>query len=326
MGGPSKRSAWTATAPAWIPVALVAASALVPILRLPVLLTVAAVAGAALLRRPTLPPAGASVAWIAVLPIAVALAVGLLPDPAVANPGACDDLLAAPVVRRVAQAACVLGTVAVLARRMGGRRSLGIVMPPDRRVTLLALATPVLVPIFLVAGPLMAGPFFAEVVLGLRRRRRSSRRPFWPWPTRRWRRLPTAAPSSAGEPAAAPGRSDHRPGVDVRLRPPGVRRPGRRIAAVGRDRGGRPRRRRRRRPDAVSSSCRSPPTPPSTSPWPWHSPAGSPDRLAGRTSRHRGSLLPYRAAVAPATITHDGPASRHGAPRRRPKSRQGSAP
>ena len=167
MGGPSKRSAWTATAPAWIPVALVAASALVPILRLPVLLAVAAVAGAALLRRPTLPPAGASVAWIAVLPIAVALAVGLLPDPAVANPGACDDLLAAPVVRRVAQAACVLGTVAVLARRMGGRRSLGIVMPPDRRVTLLALATPVLVPIFLVAGPLMAGPFFGEVVLGL---------------------------------------------------------------------------------------------------------------------------------------------------------------
>jgi len=167
MGGPSNRSALTVAAPAWIPVALVAASALVPILRLPVLLAVAAVAGAALLRRPASRPAGAAIAWIAVLPVSVALAVGLTPDPAVANPGACDDLLAAPLVRRVIQAACVLGTIAVLSLRMGDRRSLGIVLPPDRWVILLAAATPLLVPIFLVAGPLMAGPFFGEVVLGL---------------------------------------------------------------------------------------------------------------------------------------------------------------
>jgi len=167
MDGPSNRSAGRATAPAWIPVALVAASALVPILRLPVLLAVAAVAGTALLRRPATRPTGARIAWISVLPVAVALAFGLLPDPAVADPGGCDDLLAAPVVRRVVQAALVLGTIAVLAVRMGDRRSLGIILPLDRRVTHLAAATPVLVPIFFIAGPLLAGPFFGEVQLGL---------------------------------------------------------------------------------------------------------------------------------------------------------------
>jgi len=166
MDGPSNRSAGRATAPAWIPVALVAASALVPVLRLPVLLAVAAVAGVALLRRPATRPAGASIAWISVLPVAVALAVGLVPDPAVADPGGCDDLLAAPVVRRVVQAALVLGTIAVLAVRMGDRRSLGITLPLGRRVTHLAAATPVLVPILFIAGPLLAGPFFGEVQLG----------------------------------------------------------------------------------------------------------------------------------------------------------------
>lgn len=167
MGSPSNRRSGSATVAAWIPVALVAADALLPVLRLPVLLAVVAVAGVALLRRPSSPPTGAWIAWIAVLPVAVALTVGLVPDPAVADPGACDDLLAAPVVRRVVQAALVLGTIAVLGARMGDRRSLGIVMPPDRRVTFLAAATPVLVPIFFVAGPLLAGPFFGEVRLGL---------------------------------------------------------------------------------------------------------------------------------------------------------------
>jgi len=167
MGGPWNRSALTAAAPAWIPVALVATSALVPVLRLPVLGAVAAMAGGALLRRSRSRPTGAWIAWVSVLPVAVAFAVGLVPDPAVANPGACDDLLAAPVVRRVVHAALVLGTIAILAVRMGDRRSLGIVLPSDRRVIALAAATPLLVPISLVAGPIMAGPFFGEVQLGL---------------------------------------------------------------------------------------------------------------------------------------------------------------
>lgn len=167
MGGPWNRRAVSAIAPAWIPVVLVAVSAVVPVLRLPVLLAVAGVAGMALLRRPSTPPEGARIAWIAVLPVAVGLAVGLVPDPRVVDPGACDDLFAAPVVRRVVQAAFVLGTIAVLALRMGDRRSLGIVMPSDRRASLVAAATPVLVPIVFVAGPVLAGPFFGEVHLGL---------------------------------------------------------------------------------------------------------------------------------------------------------------
>jgi membrane protease YdiL (CAAX protease family) len=163
----SRLTALGAVVPAWMPVALVIAAALVPVLRLPVLVAVAAVAIVALARGPSRPPAGAWIAWICLLPVTVGLAVGLVPDPAVADPGACDDLLAAPVVRRVVQAALVLGTIALLAPRMGGRRSLGIVLPSDRRVTLLAASTPLLVPIFLVAGPLLAGPFFGEVRLGL---------------------------------------------------------------------------------------------------------------------------------------------------------------
>jgi membrane protease YdiL (CAAX protease family) len=167
MGDRSKPTARGAVAPAWIPVGLVIAAAVVPVLRVPALIAVAAVTIVALARRPSRPPAGAWLAWICLLPVTVGLAVGLVPDPAVANPGACDDLLVAPVVRRVVQASLVLGTVALLATRMGGRRSLGIMLPPDRRVTLLAAMTPVLVPIFFVTGPLLAGPFFGEVRLGL---------------------------------------------------------------------------------------------------------------------------------------------------------------
>jgi len=167
MGDPWNRRGVIAIAPAWIPVALVTAAALVPVLRLPVLVAVATVAGTALLRRLPTRPAGAWIAWIAILPVAVGLAVGLVPDPAVANPGACDSLFVAPVMRRVVQAAFVLGAIAILTLRMGDWRSLGIVMPSDRRVTFLAAATPVLVPIVFIAGPVLAGPFFGEVRLGL---------------------------------------------------------------------------------------------------------------------------------------------------------------
>ena len=155
-----------AVALGWLPVALVAAGALVPVLRLPVLALVVVVAVSTLVRRPGR-PAGAAAAWIAVLPVAAGLAVGLLPDPRVPDPGACDDVLAPPVLRRLLQAAVVLGSTALLAVRMGGRRSLGIVPPPDRRVTLLAAACPLLVPIALVLGPVLAGPFFGDVRLGL---------------------------------------------------------------------------------------------------------------------------------------------------------------
>lgn len=165
QGGESRSRDARQTAAAWLPVALVAAGALFAPLRVPALVAVAGVAGVALARGPGR-PAGPAVAWVAVLPVAVGLAVGLLPDPRVEDPGACSEILAPPVVRRLVQAAAVLLTTALLATRMGGRRSLGIVWPPDRRVALLAAACPVLVPIVVVAGPILAEPFFGVVRLG----------------------------------------------------------------------------------------------------------------------------------------------------------------
>ena len=150
----------------WLPIGLIVAAALVPALRLPTLAVVGSAAAAVLARSRGRRPGGPGVAWLAVLPVAVSLAVGLLPDPRVPQPASCDDLLAPPVVRRVQQAVLVLGTVALLAGRLGGWRALGVGLPPDRRVTLLATLCPALVPAGLVIGPLLAGPFFGEVRLG----------------------------------------------------------------------------------------------------------------------------------------------------------------
>ncbi len=158
------RGEFARVALAWLPIALVATAALVPPLRVPVL-GVVLVAAVIALRRPGR-PTGTIVAWVAVLPVAAGLVAGLLPDPRVPDPGTCDDILAPPVLRRLLQAAVVMGTAGVLATRMGGRRSLGIVMPTDRRVVLLAAACPVLVPVVILLGPMLAEPFFGEVRLG----------------------------------------------------------------------------------------------------------------------------------------------------------------
>ncbi len=150
----------------WLPVGLLVAAALVPPLRLPTLAVVGSAAATVLARSRGRRPRGPGAAWLAVLPVALSLAVGLLPDPRVAQPGSCDDLLAPPVVRRVLQAALVVGIVALLAGRLGSWRALGVRLPPDRRVTLLAALCPALVPAGLVIGPLLAGPFFGDVRLG----------------------------------------------------------------------------------------------------------------------------------------------------------------
>lgn len=150
----------------WIPVGLLVLAAIVGPLRLPVLGAIAAASALVVVRSGHARPAGPGVAWLAALPLAVSLAVGLLPDPAVADPGACDDLFPPPVARRMAQAGAALGVVALLALRLGGRRSLGIVMPSDRRVVALAALSPLLAPIGIIVGPILAGPFFGEVRLG----------------------------------------------------------------------------------------------------------------------------------------------------------------
>lgn len=152
--------------PGWIPVGLLVLAAIVGPLRLPVLGVIAGASAVVLIRSGQARPSGPGVAWLAALPLAVSLAVGLLPDPAVADPGACDDPLAPPVARRLVQAGAALGVVALLAPRLGGRRSLGIVMPTDRRVVALAALSPLLAPIGIIVGPILAGPFFGEVRLG----------------------------------------------------------------------------------------------------------------------------------------------------------------
>ena len=152
---------------AWLPVGIVVLAAMVPALRLPALAVVAVGALVALRTPAGGRGAGPGIAWIAVLPAAVLLVTGLVPDSRVLEPGRCDDLAAPPVVRRLLQAGLVLGVIAVLAPRFGGASSLGIRLPPDRRVTILALLSPVLVPAAIVIGPLLAGPFFGEVRLGL---------------------------------------------------------------------------------------------------------------------------------------------------------------
>jgi membrane protease YdiL (CAAX protease family) len=150
----------------WIPVGLLVLGAIVGPLRLPVLGAIAAASAVVLVRSGRTRPAGPGVAWLAALPLAVSLAVGLLPDPAVADPGACDELFPPPVARRLVQAGAALGVVALLAPRLGGRRSLGLVMPSDRRVVALAAMSPLLAPIGIILGPILAGPFFGEVRLG----------------------------------------------------------------------------------------------------------------------------------------------------------------
>ncbi len=150
----------------WIPVGLLVVAAVFGPLRLPVLGAIGAAGAVVLLRSGRTRPTGPGVAWLACLPLAVSLAVGLLPDPAVAEPGTCDDPFPPPVARRVVQAGAALAVVALLALRLGGRRSLGIVMPSDRRVVALAALSPLLAPIGIVVGPILAGPFFGEVRLG----------------------------------------------------------------------------------------------------------------------------------------------------------------
>lgn len=149
---------------AWGPVVLLAAAAIAPDLRIPALVVVGTGAALALARPGGRPPAGVAAAYPALLPVAISLAFGLWADPAVATPGGCDDLLAPPVVRRVVQAIIVLGFVALLATRLGGLAALGIRLPPDRRVTVLAVAGPLIVtPVALVVGPPLAEPFFGTV-------------------------------------------------------------------------------------------------------------------------------------------------------------------
>jgi membrane protease YdiL (CAAX protease family) len=151
---------------AWVPIAVLASGAAIPMLRPVALAVLAAVAIATTVRGHARTPTGR--AWLATLPAAVGLTWAGLAGTPMPLPDAlhCTDLLSPPTVTRVVQAILVLGTLALVVPLAGDRAALRLRRPTDRRVTALALVAPlVLVPGALWIGPLLARPFFGDVGL-----------------------------------------------------------------------------------------------------------------------------------------------------------------
>ena len=151
---------------AWIGVAVLAAlalAALVPIVRVPLLVVL--VAGVWLL------PVRQKVRWAvaAAVPVALILVWGDLVGPRLLNVHpTCSDPLSAVAWLRVAEASAVLGIVVLLARRLGTTlRALGL-HRPARGETLVAVVAIVVVPIpSLYLGAILAEPFFGPIHLDL---------------------------------------------------------------------------------------------------------------------------------------------------------------
>jgi membrane protease YdiL (CAAX protease family) len=165
---PSARpaAAFTIRLAAWVPIAVLASGAAIPVLRPVVLVVLAAAAIATTARGRARTPTG--LAWLATLPAAVGLTWASLAGTPMPLPDTlhCTDLLSPPTVTRVVQAILVLGTLALVVPLAGGHASLRLRRPTDRRVAALALVAPlVLVPGALWIGPLLARPFFGEVGL-----------------------------------------------------------------------------------------------------------------------------------------------------------------
>ena len=151
---------------ALLPIAVLALGTAIPALRPVGLVILVVAAGAMAARGRTGTPVGRAV--LATLPAAVGLTWAALagtPMP-LADASHCADLLSPPTLTRVAGALLVLGTLAIVAPLAGDRDALRIRWPTDRRVTVLAVAAPlVLVPGSLWIGPLLARPFFGEIGL-----------------------------------------------------------------------------------------------------------------------------------------------------------------
>lgn len=142
-----------------LPLVLVLLAAAVRETRVPVLIALAAGTVVAIRRD-----APVRWAWAAPVPVAVSLAFGLIVPP-VADPGGgdCASLTSPPAVWRLAEAALVLGTVAlgaVLLRAPAA--SLWLRVPSARTVQLSVVGFAVCGVAGLVLGPLLARPFFGS--------------------------------------------------------------------------------------------------------------------------------------------------------------------
>ena len=151
---------------AWIGVAVLAAlaiAALIPIVRLPLLVMLVAAVWLLPVRQK------ARWALAAATPVALILVWGDLVGPRLLDDRpTCADPLSAVAWLRVAEAVAVLAIIVLLARRLGTRlRDLGLAWP-TRSETLVAVVAIVVVPLpSLYLGAILAAPFFGPIQLDL---------------------------------------------------------------------------------------------------------------------------------------------------------------
>jgi len=147
-----------------MPLAILAAAAVVRPVRLPAL--AALVAGFLVARR--IAPSR-SAAWAGAIPVAISLTWGLVPLPTAATDGSsCTEPTAPFATWRLVEAALTLGSIALLAPLVGsGGGELGL-RRPGARVGASAVALLVICgPLGLLLGPAVAAPFFGAVGLRL---------------------------------------------------------------------------------------------------------------------------------------------------------------
>ena len=143
-----------------LPVIIVAAATLLPAARWPAVAVL--LAGVLVLR-----PRRTQVVWLlgGLLPLAVRLAwagsSGAAPLLGLAD---CGNLFSAPAVARAVEAVVVIGTLATAAVLLGAdRRSLSLRWPARPIVALAIVGPLVVMPLALIAGPMLTGPFFGPV-------------------------------------------------------------------------------------------------------------------------------------------------------------------
>ena len=151
---------WPDFARSLVPLALLAlAAAFVP-LRLPVLVALGAGVAVGIARD-----APVRWAWAATIPVAISLAWGVLPPPAVATDGSdCANPGSPVAVWRLAESAVVLAALGALAAVLHASRTSLFLRRPARPVIRWSLIGFLVAgPLALLLGPLLARPFFGDV-------------------------------------------------------------------------------------------------------------------------------------------------------------------
>jgi membrane protease YdiL (CAAX protease family) len=151
---------WREFARSLVPLALLALAAAVEPLRVPVL--VALITGAAVAIGRDTPVRWA---WAAAVPVAVSLAWGILPVPAIApNGGDCANAGSPFALWRALQAVVVLASLLAFGLALrANRRSLLLGWPSRTIVRWAVIAFLASGPLALLLGPILARPFFGDV-------------------------------------------------------------------------------------------------------------------------------------------------------------------